>query len=51
MLAAKYLLRLQVYPDMHEVEMGDPTCEQLGRESPTKGYNVKTKSGRQLELP
>lgn len=41
----------QVYPDMQEIEMGDPVREQLGRESPTKPFSVNLKSGRNLQLP
>ena len=42
---------VQVYPDMQEIEMGDPVREQLGRESPTKPFSVNLKSGRNLQLP
>lgn len=37
----------QVYPDMHEVEMGDPVRDQLG----SKSFNVNLKSGRSVALP
>ena len=38
---------VQVYPDMHEVEMGDPVREQPG----AKNFSVNLKGGRKLELP